>query len=247
MFPLSHIYVSTKATNKTTSLLIIGSFLPDMAWMPLLQDAKNKIHNSPKELSDFINTNYPYLSDLALGVRLHSQVNGGADFYSDDLNVGYAKIEGEKISANVADLLEIPKGDISLVLAHNFIELAVDLHLYQNHKEIWDLYSSATRETKKDLSKIAECLGGYLKLIPELTLNELNNFIKSFDPKNITTKEIATKTVVLPLIKLKFKKDVSEDVALNILNKALKITRPTYQQFLDYATAEVKKNIISKS
>jgi len=160
--------------------------------------------------------------------------------------VGYAKIEGEKISSEVADLLEIPNSDICIVLAHNFIELAVDLHIYQNHREIWNLYSSSTEKVKNDFPKIAQCLGKYLNLDSNMINNELNNLIMFLSPQNLTSKEVSVKQVVLPLIKLRFKKDVSEEKVLNLLMKAIVITKPTYQEFLNYATKEVTKNIISK-
>ena len=246
MLPLSHTYVSTKVSGKNTPLLILGSILPDIATTSAQQIGRDKIHNSPKELSEFININHPELSDLALGVCLHSQVGRGADFYSDDMEVGYAKIEGEKISADVADLLEIPKGDISLVLAHNFIELAIDLHLYQNQIEIWNTYKRGLEEIAEKFTGISQCLGKYLELDADTIKKELNSLVVYYSPDKFISKESAISKGILPFIKLKFKKDVSGDKALIILNKALEITEPTYLQFLDYATEQVRKNIISK-
>jgi len=246
MLPLSHTYVSIKVTNKKSPLLIFGSILPDIATTSAQQIGRDKIHNSPKELYDFININYPQLIDLGLGIKLHSQVDGGADFYSDDLQVGYAKLEGEKISADVADLLEVPKGDVSLVLAHNFIEMAVDLHLYQNNRDIWNTYDLAIEKVKIDLPRIAECLGCYLNMEQSLILNELNNLVMFLNPQSIISKEIAVEKIALPLIKLRFKKDVSVKKALEIADRALIITKPSYKEFLDNAVIEVRKNILGK-
>jgi hypothetical protein len=246
MLPLSHTYVSTKVTGLKSPLLIFGSILPDIATTSSQQIGRDKIHNSPRELYKFIAEKYPELTDLALGVRLHSQVDGGADFYSDDMQVGYAKLEGEKISTEVAELLGIPKGDASLLLAHNFIEMAVDLHLYKNSRYIWESYIDAIESVKTEFPVIAKCLGEYLEIDQDLVLTELNNLIVFLDPKSVVSKEMAVQKIALPLIKLRFQKDVSYQSALDVVNKALTITEPSYKGFLNRAVTEVKKNIYSK-
>jgi len=246
MLPLSHTYVSTKVTGQNSPLLILGSILPDIATTSSQQIGRDKIHNSPKEVYEFISKNYPQLLDLGLGVRLHSQVDGGADFYSDDTHLGYAKLEGEKISSDVADLLGIPKGDASLVLAHNFIEMAVDLHLYQNDRSVWNVYKDAIDKVSADFPIVARCLGEYLGLDQNIIFAELNNLINFLNPQCIISKEIAAEKIALPLIKLRFRKEVSFPKTIEILNKAVDITRPSYQQFLGNAIIEVKNNIFSK-
>jgi len=155
-------------------------------------------------------------------------------------------LEGEKISAEVAELLGIPKGDASLVLAHNFIEMAVDLHLHKNSRYVWESYIDAIESVKTEFPVIAKCLGEYLGIDQGLVLTELNNLIKFLDPQSVISKEMAVQKIALPLIKLRFKKDVSYQSALEILNKALTITENSYQGFLDNAVVEVKKNIYSK-
>ena len=244
MLPLSHTYVSTKATGKNTPLLILGSILPDISTTSSQQIGRDSIHYSPEEFNKFIQTKYPQLNDLGLGVRLHSQVNRGADFYSDDLKIGYAKIEGAKISAEVADLINIPNGDISLVLAHNFIEMAVDLHLYENQREIWDIYYEGIEKVKIDLNPVSECMGKYLKLEQGLILKELHNLIDFLSPSNLISKEIAVQKVALPLINIRFNKNVSVVKTLDIAEKALQITKPTYLAYLNNAVIAVKKNIL---
>lgn len=244
MLPLSHTYVSIKATGQKSPLLILGSILPDISTTSVQQIGRDQIHNSPKEFADFINTNYPLLADMGLGVRLHSQVSGGADFYSDDLKQGYAKIEGDKISADVANLLEIPRGDVSLVLAHNFIEMAVDLHLYKNQREIWNIYDEGIQGVKTELPAISECMGIYLKLEQGIVLKELNNLIEFLSPQNLTSKEIAVENVALPLIKIRFNKNVSVEKTLEIADKALQITEPTYLNYLNNTVIAVKRNIL---
>ena len=244
MLPLAHTYVSTKATGKTTPLLIFGSILPDIATVSSQHFDRDKIHNSPRELFEFIKSNYPDLLDLALGVRLHSQIDKGADFYTDDWDIGYAYLNGKNISNDVADMLGLPNGKISAVLAHNFIELAIDLHLYQNQIEIWNTYKRGLEEITKNFSEISQCLGSYLELDANIIIQELNGLIIFYSPDKFISKESAITKGTLPLIKLRLNKDVSKEKALAILNKALEITKSTYQQFLDNTVTEVRKNIL---
>ena len=244
MLSLSHTYVSTKVVGKNTPLLILGSILPDISTTSLQQIKRDKIHNAPEEFNNFIKENYPQLNDLGLGVRLHSQVNKGADFYSDNLEDGYAKIEGAKISSEIADLINVTDGNDSLELAHNFIEMAVDLHLYENHREVWNMYKEAIENVKNDLSTVANCMSDYLKLEKSLVLKELNNLITFLSPYNLTSKEIAVEKLSIPLIKLRYNKEVSIEKTLIIAEKALTITKPTYKAYLDDAVTKVRKNIL---
>lgn len=244
MLPLAHTYVSTKAANRKNPLLILGSILPDIATTSSQQIGRDMIHNSPVELFNFIKSNYPALIDLGWGVRLHSQVNRGADFYTDDFDTGYAYIYGREISKDVAILLSTPHDQSCLVLAHNFIELAIDLHLAKSNKQITDAYKLGIENSKKEFATISECLGNYLSLDSATVSTEIDKLVSFLDIKNIESKELAIKKLILPLIKLRYKNDVSEEKALEILDKALELTEPTYQDFLDKTVIEVRKNIL---
>lgn len=244
MLPLAHTYVSTKATNRKNPLLILGSIIPDVATTSSQQIGRDMIHNSPDELFSFIESNFPALIDLGWGVRLHSQVNRGADFYTDDYDIGYAYINGKKISEDVAVLLTTPHDQSCLVLAHNFIELAIDLHLAKNNKQITDDYKLGIENSKKEFATISECLGNYLSLDSATVSTEIDKLVSFLDSKNIESKDLAIKKLILPLIKLRYKKDVSEEKALENLDKALELTEQTYQDFLDKTVIEVRKNIL---
>ncbi|MBN1463015.1 MAG: hypothetical protein JW922_04975 [Paludibacteraceae bacterium] len=122
--------------------------------------------------------------------------------------------------------------------------MAVDLHLYENQREIWNIYKQAMENVKAELPNVAECISVYLELEQPLVLKELNNLIAFLSPHNLTTKEIAVEKVALPLIKLRFNKEVSTEKTLMIAEKALAITKPTYQAYLENAVVEVRKNIL---
>lgn len=145
MFALSHIYVSTRVTGRSDPLLVFGSVLPDIAWTSSSAIGRDEIHNSPQKFYDFVKLKYPEFVDLAIGVKLHSQVGKGADFFSDGDagNEGFAYKEGKTVESRVAVLLGGEMGKQSKVLSHNFIEAAVDLNLYESKPEMFDVYKNA--------------------------------------------------------------------------------------------------------
>ncbi len=239
MFAISHIYVSTKVTGKSSPLLIIGSILPDLATISSEGDLiREKIHNSPMEFFTFVDSKYNHLIDLAIGVRLHSQVGRGADFYSDDERVGYALIEGQKVNADVAKLLNTEEGKISLVLAHNFIEAAVDLNLLGSHPHLLTVYRQGIEQS--DLQEIASCLSDYLEKEDGLIYNELKNFIDFANPKHFASAEAIVDGIFLPFIRLKFGKDVDRQKASAVVHKAKTITKGTYLNFLETAVENMR-------
>jgi len=136
MFPLSHIFVSTVTTKRKDPLLVFGSVLPDVSWTSKSEIGRDQIHYAPRELYEYISKNKPELIDLALGVKLHSNVDKGADYYSDDTETGFAKVEGRKIEDDVARMLNEEKGERTLGTAHSFIEASVDILLNRAKPEI---------------------------------------------------------------------------------------------------------------
>lgn len=244
MGPITHLFISIKTTGKKDNLLLLGSVFPDINTTSLGKIDRLKIHDSPDLFYDFVKLNYPNLLNFALGYKLHSPVNQGADFYSDDEVSGYAKVEGKQISADVANLLNIPESHTSLVLAHNFIEFALDLHLLEDYPNLMPLYQSSLE--KKYLDQLLPCLSEYLNLSENEINKEFLNFKKLLAPKNYLSQELIAKKIILPLIKLIFKKDVDYNETLKIMAKAFKITDTGYKKFLDKTIQKIKVRELKK-
>lgn len=247
MLPISHTYVSVKATKTKTPLLVFGSILPDIASTSINPIGRDEIHNSPVKFDEFVKIKFPKLSDLSLGVRLHSPIGGGADYYSDDREIGYAYIHGKKIAEDVAKLIGIPEGNVSLVLAHNFIELAVDLHLYNDGPEIRSIYTVATKEITTELPTIAECLSCYLSMDKEIIHTEIKRLLDLMKPEHFISSMVAVEKIVVPQINMKMKTEISTDEALVITKHAMEITKSSYVEYLNNAVKGVRENILGKN
>lgn len=241
MLPLSHTYVSTKVTGKKGPLLVFGSVLPDMAWISLKGKAFEMIHHSPKDFYSFLVSRAPDLVDLAIGVRLHSNIDRGADFYSDDNKVGFAVVEGKKIQSEAGKLLKTDDVRLSLVLAHNFIEAGVDLNLLERYPEILNTYKFGL---SVDLDVVSGCVAEYLCLDMAIVREELGNFVESLSPMNLSSEKNMVNGVLLPIVKIIFKKQVDAGAAQEVLAKAKEITKNTAISFLDGAVREMRKDFV---
>lgn len=194
MLPLAHIYVSTKAAKRSSLLLVFGSVLPDISWSSKSEIGRDQIHYSPQELYNFTKAGYPNFLDVALGVKLHSNVDKGADYYCDNSKVGFAYIEGRKIEDRVARLFDQEKNETTLVFAHSFIEVAVDWLLRENKSQILQLYENAISYI--NLEKIAAFLAEYLSLEKTIVLQEINKFLYFVGPKAYMSKREMEKRIV---------------------------------------------------
>ena len=238
MFPLSHVYVSTKVMGRKSHLLVFGSILPDVSWSSRSAIGRDQIHYAPKKFYEFVIENFPDLKDLGIGVRLHSQIDKGADYYSDDEMVGFAKIEGKKIQEEVAKLLDIQDPVASLVVAHNFIEAGVDLNVRENFLDVWELYKRVMAEV--DLKSISQCLAKYLDLKENIVLDELNEFCQFVSPQHLSTLESMVQGMVVPMGKVRWNKEVDAKAAEEILKKAKQIVENRFREFLDGAADQMK-------
>ncbi len=264
MAPLSHVYVATKVANRSTPLLILGSVLPDIAWVSSTSLGKDEIHNNPDRFSEFIQNNYPGLSDLSLGVKLHSPIHKGADFYSDDPKTGFAKVKGKMIQDRVARLfrletegINVPlrfgmkintnssfgrllhaNDKVSLMFAHNFIEAAVDLHLAKSQPKVVDLYKKALKTV--DLVPIIDALSSYLTRDKEEIDKELTFFLDFVSPDHISSPETTVENFIIPYIKNRLGKELDPKETYSILLSAMDLTKKDYLELLDEAIEKMK-------
>lgn len=239
MLPLSHIYVSTKVTKRKSPLLVFGSVLPDVSWTSTNEIGRDQIHYAPKELYEYVVKNCSQLMDLALGVRLHSNIDRGADYYSDDLEIGFAKVEGRKIEDETANLLGEEKSEKSLVFAHNFIEASVDILLNESRPEILELYRKSVESI--DLDEISLCLSKYLHLDKEVVSSEIGRFLNFVGPVAYVSKESLVDRMLV-LVKQRRGKDVDRDGTEKILQKAVELMRDKYQGYLDNTIENMQKD-----
>jgi hypothetical protein len=235
MMPISHVYVATKVAGRSDALLVYGSVLCDVATTSGGKIPRNKIHDAPGEFCEFVKEKYPQLTDLALGVKLHSGALKGADYYSDDPETGFALFLGKKIKDLVGGLLQSDNEGTNLVLAHNFIEAGVELNLLKKHPEMMKLYEESV--TAVNFGEISECIAEFADVDKNMVSSELVKFCYWLDMNNLSSPERLTEGLIVPMISIRLGKSVKKEEVMNILNEAMQITQIVAMEYLDEAVA----------
>jgi hypothetical protein len=241
MMPMSHVYVTTRVFGRRDPLLVFGSVLPDIATTSGKRIPREKIHDSPVEFFNFVKNKYPKLLDLALGIKLHGSILKGADYYSDDFEIGFAVREGRKLVNEVKELIDSDDGEICLVLAHNFIEAGVDLNLLNQYPEIKDLYEESV--TKVNFGEISECISEYAGVDKNMVSSELVKYCYWLDLSHMSCLENMTQGLIIPMISMRLGKVTQTKEVMDILGKAMEITKDKALGFLDEAVMGMKNNL----
>ncbi|EKD90798.1 MAG: hypothetical protein ACD_30C00090G0019 [uncultured bacterium] len=240
MFYNTHAYLASKLYRSGEALLLIGSILPDIAITKIITWDKG-LHGKENFESFFklIEKKYPEYEFLKKGILAHNIID---DFTHKDYpgGTGYAFQNNKELIKLLIEYYEITRKRAK-VLAHNYIESAVDIYLLKDHPEIQDKIKSATGKTNKE--KLAEILGDYFKNDANNFSKALNNFfglIKKYDFK----KEENWVIFWEDFAKLLDLKDVGKEKRVILMDKALEVVKNTYKVFLNYSLKEgLKKNL----
>jgi len=163
----------------------------------------------------------------------------GADYYSDDKEIGFAYGEGAKIEPEVSRLLRGEGDKKSLVLAHNFVEAAVDLNLLDDSPEILRLYKNSIK--KVDFESVSMCLANYLKLDKEIVQSEIKKFLNLIGPKAYASEKIMVGRITL-LISKRMGVEVDNNDVSRILKKTKELMKDKYQGYLTEAIEKISSD-----
>jgi hypothetical protein len=238
MMPLSHVHVSTQVAGRKNSLLVFGSVLPDISFSSDSAILRAELHDSPMKFMNFVKENFPELSELAVGVRLHSGIDKGADYYSDNKEAGFALRDAEQIWEEVAAMLGSPKDERSLTLGHNFIEAGVDLNLAQSRPELEGIYLDALAEI--DVQAISLCLSKYVSKEQDQVTKLLNSFLEMAKGVGLPSK--MAEFIFRPLINARMGAKAKDEDILNLIKKSVAITAPNYERYLQAAIDNMKRD-----
>lgn len=240
MAPLTHIYLASKAAQSKNTNLLFGSVLPDIAWTSLRKIDPERIHNAPGPdmLFSFMEQQYPQMLNLAIGVKLHSN-EGGGDFYSHAFDDKYAYRLGRGLLPEVADLLDFDDPDKGFNISHNLIEAALDMHILEDAPDTLELYKHVLQTT--DLELTGEILAKYLQLDQKDVAKEVEFFIELFGPESVSSKKAMTENFLMRWVKIAYGKDVDLQETIAIVDKAILLTKESYNPLLNTAIINMQK------
>jgi hypothetical protein len=140
MYPLTHLYFAEKVLGPLDDKIILGSIFPDMTI--LIGIDWNRSHTLGLELWRHLREKNKSLINFSLGVISHGIDPKGLDYYSDEkyrnFEKGYCFEKARPLVKSVVDACYISSGD-GWWKAHNFIEMGIELYIYEKHPELLPL------------------------------------------------------------------------------------------------------------
>lgn len=148
MYPLAHVFFAEKALQQQNTEIILGSIFPDVLFFSgcdwicshsLGQSFWQEL-NADREMALFCR-----------GVISHSIEPRGLDYYSDqqyrDYEKGYCYEKARPLVEGVIAACDVSPED-GWWKAHNFIEMGVELYLFEKRPRLLNLLHAALGESK---------------------------------------------------------------------------------------------------
>lgn len=239
MFQHAHVYIAKKLYKSDNPLLLVGSFIPDIAVTKIIP-WEGGLHGeeSVRKLYDFTrNTDEAYLN-LYYGVLAHNILDDFAHSKYQK-NTGYAFQNNKKLMTLVGKYYEL-KEERSKGIAHNFIESAVDIMLLKDRPQIQGEIQRAIFAIDKN--SLSSFLGSYFDIKSGEFLDTLNLFFNLFTRYDFT-KNNSWVLLWRDLEKLLMLKDIDEQKRTEIMETSVQVVIHTYKDFLDYSLREGLKRI----
>ena len=135
MFPYAHICFAGDILGKTNDEIILGAVFPDTVIAGFLEHSVS--HHQSAALHRYLN-GLGILTDFSQAVITHGTTPEGLDYYCDEKYLngekGYAFEVSRPLTEKVIKSCNLPE-EMGWWKAHNFIEMAVDLWLYERRPE----------------------------------------------------------------------------------------------------------------
>lgn len=235
MYPLSHIYVSYRTLNQMDPPTALGSVLPDIlvgTGIPW-----RKAHHS---------TEAPFQEHLIspalrLGAALHGIDLPGLDYFSDisyQNGKGYAYQKAALIESDVKEIGVQP--DHALWRGHNFIEMAIEIELSQQHPELWQYLFEAQGNDNlhHQVRMLADSLGATR---PELAPQVLNRFLTIQGQVDSLAQDYARKLSNF------YSLSIDPAKCKTIITKSMAIVQENYQEFLANSISAIQQALEKSS
>lgn len=239
MFYNAHAYVASRLHASEDSLLLIGSILPDIAIMKII-DWGNGLHGkeNAKNFIKFIQVKNPNYLFLGKGVYTHSILDDISHLKYRD-GIGYAYQNNKELSKLVGQYYNEDE-EMAKRKAHNYMESGVDILLLKEHPEIQGSVEKALERI--NLSELSALLSLYFKIDKEKfkqAISQYFDILIKFDLRNKDNWIFFWKD----LNKIMELKNIEDTKIKTLLDKSTDLTKDTYRDFLQYSISEGLKEI----
>lgn len=156
MFPYTHICFAGDVLGDMNSEIVLGAVFPDTVIAGFLDHSQT--HRRCGEIHTYLNR-LGVFKEFAGAAVTHGTVPRGLDYYCDEkysgFSKGYAFEMAVPLVQKVISCCRLPE-NMGLWKAHNFIEMAAELWLYENRREYHGALARAldSRDTILALSQV---------------------------------------------------------------------------------------------
>lgn len=231
MFALAHIYIGTKVFRSDDPQVVFGSILPDYVWNDRNLLNKNNLHYHPFEFYDFISRHHPRFLPLAQAVLTHTDISNGVDKYSDNEKDGYAMKLGKSFINDIGKGFGLDDKK-ALDFAHNFIEVAVEIHLARAKPTLTAHFVSSL--FRNDFESINELLSKFSGVSVSIVASSIEHLLQFYLRNDFASENEFIKVPLTIIARQRFKiSKPSKAVFKKVLLHAEQVTQRSYRQFLD--------------
>jgi hypothetical protein len=236
LFPYVHICFANDVLNKINDEIILGAVFPDIVIAGFLNHSDT--HGRCGEIHSFLTGTGNYI-DFANGAITHGTIPEGLDYYCDekypDFEKGYAFREAHSIVDKVLKCCHLPE-EMGLWKAHNFIEMAADLWLYNKRTEFHG-YLSKALNNREAILEISDSLSLFYNIPTAKIAMSFAIYGEHVNLGSVTSIELAKKYHIQTLKK----HDISIDIkgAANVIEEAVEIVNQTMPEFLNFCQVQV--------
>jgi hypothetical protein len=239
MFYNVHAYLAEKFFNSKDSLLIIGSFLPDIAITKIFEWDKG-LHGkeNANQFIKFLQKEEPQFDFLGKGVLAHCIVDDYSHLeYAG--GTGFAYQNNKKLAALIKRYYKVDD-TLALKKAHNFIEIGVDISLLNDYPQIYSEVNEALENTNK--LKISQVLGKYFNMDSQKIHTATKIYFELITKNDLTIKE---SWILLwkDLSKMMKLNDIKDEEIQLLIDEGVNIVKNTYKDYLNFCVTDGSKFI----
>ena len=240
MFFHAHLYFSEKIFNlKQDDLLVIGSILPDIAVTKIVGWEELHKNKSVEHFEKFIKENNQNYISLIKGIKSHIALDNFTH-KSYKNGTGYAFQKSPPLVNLVSKCCDIDKKS-SKTVAHNFIEMAVDILLLKDNPILIETLRKSIKSSDK--GKLSQLLSSFFKKDNKKMLSSLSYYFETILKYNLNSLD-GWVFLWRDINNLLFSKEIDKDLTKKTIIKATHLVKNSYREFLKNSIMVTKNSLI---
>ncbi len=237
MFPLAHVYVGSRVVGGNDPWVVLGSVVVDIAEISFGRVGR-KLVEDPFGFGRWVEKQMPELRPMALGVMAHSEGSKGLDYYSDDLENGFAIKEGKRLKAEIERRL--PEVKEKAIFGHSLFEVGVDISLAVDDWELVRAYGRGVVAADKDLA--ARAIADFGEEDLGEVKREIGKLLMIFGQTNYWLARLMARSGGWRVVG-KMMGWWSVGRGIEMMERLREETRGRYRNYLDESVVKIRRNL----